>query len=76
MNDIGSDLRIQSRALQSLQESVESYVVSFFDDLNRCAIHGGRSTVRLIDINLARRISGYPLVVHHEANSSTTKYGV
>ena len=44
--DLKSDLRFQSTAIQALQESAESYLVSLFEDTNRCAIHAKRVTIR------------------------------
>ena len=38
--DFKSDLRFQSSAIGALQESVEAYLVSLFEDTNLCAIHG------------------------------------
>src|SRR6195952_3647905 len=42
------DLRFQSSALGALQEAVEAYLVSLFDDTNICAIHAKRVTIRSI----------------------------
>ncbi|KAG5810748.1 hypothetical protein H9Q74_013857, partial [Fusarium xylarioides] len=44
--DFKSDLRFQSSAISALQESIESYLVSLFEDTNLCAIQ------------LARRLRG------------------
>ena len=44
--DFKSDLRFQSSAIGALQESVESYLVSLFEDTNLCAIHAKRVTIR------------------------------
>ncbi|KAF5657176.1 histone H3, partial [Fusarium circinatum] len=40
-----SDLRFQSSAISALQESVESYLVSLFEDTNLCVIHAKRVTI-------------------------------
>nr|BAD90788.1 histone 3 [Marchantia polymorpha] len=56
--DFKSDLRFQSSAIGALQESVESYLVSFLEDTNLCAIHAKRVTIQSKDIQLARRLRG------------------
>ncbi len=52
------DLRMQSAALQALQEASEAYLVGLFEDTNLCAIHAKRVTIMSRDITLARRIRG------------------
>ncbi|KUJ16940.1 uncharacterized protein LY89DRAFT_557592, partial [Mollisia scopiformis] len=37
-HDFKSDLRFQSSAICALQESVEAYLVSLFEDINLCAM--------------------------------------
>jgi histone H3 len=44
--EINPNLRFQSSALAALQESVEAYLVSLFEDTNLCAVHGKRVTIR------------------------------
>ncbi|KID94006.1 histone H3, partial [Metarhizium majus ARSEF 297] len=56
--DFKSDLRFQSSAIQALQEVVEAYLVSLFEDTNLCAIHAKRVTIQSKDIQLARRLRG------------------
>ncbi|WXC59314.1 hypothetical protein SNK03_005189, partial [Fusarium graminearum] len=56
--DFKSDLRFQLSAIGALQESVESYLVSLFEDTNLCAIHAKRVTIQSKDIQLARRLRG------------------
>jgi histone H3 len=56
--DFKSDLRFQSSAISALQESVEAYLVSIFEDTNMCAIHAKRVTIQFKDIQLARRLRG------------------
>merc|ERR1711939_1165878 len=56
--DFKSDLRFQSSAIGALQESVEAYLVSLFEDTNLCAIHAKRVTIQSKDIQLARRLHG------------------
>ena len=51
-------IRFQSSALGALQESVEAYLVSLFEDTNLCAIHAKRVTIQSKDIRLARRLRG------------------
>src|SRR3989337_960657 len=67
--DFKSDLRFQSSAIGALQESVEAYLVSLFEDTNLCAIHAKRVTIRTsppLDLtvhpqSLTRyRIQGHP----------------
>lgn len=48
--DFKSDLRFQSSAIGALQESVESYLVSLFEDTNLCAIHAKRVTIQSVSI--------------------------
>ncbi|XBA48542.1 histone [Candidozyma auris] len=56
--DFKTDLRFQSSAIGALQESVEAYLVSLFEDTNLCAIHAKRVTIQKKDIQLARRLRG------------------
>lgn len=56
--DFKTDLRFQSSAIGALQESVEAYLVSLFEDTNLCAIHAKRVTIQKKDILLARRLRG------------------
>jgi histone H3 len=48
--DFKSDLRFQSSAIGALQESVEAYLVSLFEDTNLCAIHAKRVTIRTFNL--------------------------
>lgn len=54
----GVSYRIQSVALQALQEASEAYLVGLFEDTNLCALHGKRVTIMPKDMQLARRIRG------------------
>ncbi|CAM9019808.1 unnamed protein product [Wickerhamomyces anomalus] len=56
--DFKTDLRFQSSAIGALQESVEAYLVSLFEDTNLAAIHAKRVTIQKKDIQLARRLRG------------------
>jgi len=59
MNDMfGDNFRIQTSALEALQEAVEAYMVGFFEDTNLCAIHAKRITIMPRDMKLARRLRG------------------
>jgi histone H3 len=49
--DFKSDLRFQSSAIGALQESVEAYLVSLFEDTNLCAIHAKRVTIQSVRIS-------------------------
>ena len=51
-------MRIQSVALEALQEAAEVYLVRLLDDANLCALHSRRITLMPKDIQLARRIRG------------------
>lgn len=51
-------LRFQSTAISCLQEATEAYLVSLFEDTNLCALHAKRVTIRVSDMQLARRIRG------------------
>ena len=52
------DLRFQSTAILALQEAAEDYLVKMFQQVNVCAIHGGRVTIKPKDILLWKRIHG------------------
>ncbi len=56
--NLDPSLRWQSHALQAMQEALEAYLVSLFDDTNLCAIHAKRVTIMPKDMQLARRIRG------------------
>ena len=56
--DFKTDLRFQSSAVGALQEAVEAYLVSLFEDTNLCSIHGRRVTIQPKDMQLARRLRG------------------
>ena len=49
-------LRFQATAIQALQAAAEAYIVSLLEDSNLCCIHAGRVTVKVKDMQLARRI--------------------
>lgn len=42
----GDGFRFQSTAIEALQEALELYLVSLFEDSNLCAIHAKRVTIR------------------------------
>jgi histone H3/H4 len=48
--------RIQSAAIEALQQAAEAMMVQLFEDSNLVAIHGKRVTVMPRDIQLVRRI--------------------
>jgi histone H3 len=56
--DFKADLRFQSHAIMALQEASEAYLVSLFEDTNRCCIHAKRVTIMPKDMQLARRLRG------------------
>jgi histone H3 len=47
---------ITKKALEALQEAVEAYLVSVFEDTNLAAIHAKRVTIMPSDLALALRI--------------------
>lgn len=51
-------LRIQSSALEALQEATEMYLVQFFEDSMLCSIHAKRVTLMVQDCHLMRRLRG------------------
>jgi len=53
-----SDLRMQGSAVLCFHEVAEAFLVGLFEDTNLCAIHAGRVTIMLKDIQLANRIRG------------------
>jgi len=50
--------RWQAAACLALQEAAEAHLVGLFEDSNLCAIHNGRVTLQVKDMQLARRIRG------------------
>lgn len=52
------DMRIQSSALQALQEAAEMYMVQIFEDSLLCTLHGKRVTLQINDLHLVRRLRG------------------
>ena len=50
------DLRIQSKALEALQTSAESFLIRFLEDANLCAIHGKRVTLQQKDVRLVQAL--------------------
>ena len=53
---IDPTIRFQSTAILALQEASESFLIRMFEDINVCAIHGGRVTIQVKDIRLWNRI--------------------
>jgi len=52
------DMRFQFAAIMALQEAVEAYLVTLYEDTVLCAIHAKRKTVMPTDMQLARKIRG------------------
>uniref|UniRef100_A0A1B6KAU8 Core Histone H2A/H2B/H3 domain-containing protein n=1 Tax=Graphocephala atropunctata TaxID=36148 RepID=A0A1B6KAU8_9HEMI len=50
--------RIQSNALEALQEFTELYITQFLENSMLCAIHARRVTLKPSDMELTRRIRG------------------
>ena len=56
--NIKPGLRFQSTAILALQEASEAFLVTMFDKVNLCAIHGNRVTIKPKDILLWKRMMG------------------
>ena len=56
--DFKTDLRFQSSAVMALQEAAEAYLVGVFEDTNLAALHAKLVTIKVKDMQLARRIRG------------------
>ncbi len=56
IQQISTDLRVTSDALESLHEAAEAYLVRVFKDSNLCAIHAKRVTVMPKDFALAQHL--------------------
>ena len=56
--DIKTALHFQCKALSTLQEAVESYMVGVLSDANLIAVHLKRQTLMQKDIQLAHKIHG------------------
>lgn len=52
------EFRIQSSAVQALQESVEYFLVQMFEDCVMCCLHRNRVTVNDKDMQLVRNLRG------------------
>lgn len=57
-SNIKQTMRMQSAALDAMQEAAESYIVGVLSDANLLAIHAKRVTVFTRDISLALRLRG------------------
>ncbi|KAK4882109.1 hypothetical protein RN001_005428 [Aquatica leii] len=56
MCEFNGGTRIQTVALQALQEALETYAVQYFEDCYSCALHARRSTLIPRDFQLIRRL--------------------
>lgn len=54
--DVKPGYRLQSSALEALQEAAERFVVTVFEDATLCAIHAKRQTIQASDMQLAMRL--------------------
>lgn len=54
----GADYRIQSLALEALQESAEMYIAQLFEDAFQCTVHAKRVTLFPTDVKLAKFLRG------------------
>lgn len=50
--------KMQSEALEALQEATEMYVVHFMEDAYRCTIHRSQVTLTVKDMLLVRALRG------------------
>lgn len=55
------DVRFQPVALAALQEASEAFLVGLFENVQQCAIHAKRVTIKDKDVRLANRISGFEM---------------
>ncbi|EJF55494.1 hypothetical protein DICSQDRAFT_73735, partial [Dichomitus squalens LYAD-421 SS1] len=53
------DLRWQREAMDAVQEAAEVFLIELLEDAQICALHARRVTVRVADIQLARRLRGW-----------------
>jgi histone H3 len=61
-------IQFQGSALLGLQEAAEKFLVKFFEDANRNAIHASRVTVQAKDFELVQHQRGEPLEVFQTLN--------
>lgn len=52
----GGDWRVQSLALEALQEATEFYLTQFFEDAYRCTLHRNQVTLKTSDFVLVRTL--------------------
>ncbi|XP_055371434.1 uncharacterized protein LOC129605594 [Condylostylus longicornis] len=53
-----TNMRVTPAALEAIQESAEIYLTVFFEDAYRCALHRGRVTLIIKDMELVRILRG------------------
>ncbi|EJD34466.1 histone H3.2 [Auricularia subglabra TFB-10046 SS5] len=58
MHEYRVGMRMQSSALNALQQAAEDYIITIFEDSNAAAIHAKRVTLQPKDMSLALRIRG------------------
>lgn len=56
--NLKDSIRIQSSALDAIQEATESYITGVLTDANLCTIHAKRVTLFSKDLHLALRLRG------------------
>ena len=54
--DYRADLRFSGESMLAIQEAAESYLVGIFHDTNFNALNAKRMTIKLKDLQLARKI--------------------
>lgn len=57
-NPVAEHMRVQSTALQALQEAAEMYLTQLMEDAYRCTLHRDRVTLMPKDMRLARYLRG------------------
>ena len=58
------DCKFQSSAIFALQEAIEIFLVSLFENTSLCATHANRITIMEKDVLLAKRIRGDYMEYH------------
>lgn len=55
------DIHFQPMALTALQEASEAFLVGLFENVQQCAIHAKRVTIKDKDVRLAKKITGFEM---------------
>jgi histone H3/H4 len=65
LGNCGADFRWPVQGVLALQEACEQCLVGLFEGGQNAAVHGGRVTLLVKDLQLARRIRGDALRMLH-----------